>query len=122
MELKQRMDALQKEYLRERQDLSPKLLQAIRSHEVCTEPVNFYPPSSAGLPESADPLLSQFRYPPPGGAPQPQQPQPIVTTATAAPLAAENPSSATTTVQNLNPPIPTTLSAPSSGGNGNTSS
>ena len=121
MELKQRMDALQKEYLRERQDLSTKLLQAIRSHEVCTEPVNFYPPSSAGLPESADPLLSQFRYPPPGGVLQQQQPQPIVTT-TAAPPTAENPSSATTTVQNLNPPIPTTLPAPSSGGNGNTSS
>ena len=44
MEYKLRMDALQKEYLKERQELSTKLLQAIRSHEVCTEPVNFYPP------------------------------------------------------------------------------
>jgi len=47
MEYKLRMDALQKEYLKERQDLSTKLLQAIRSHEVCTEPVNFYPPGSS---------------------------------------------------------------------------
>ena len=120
MELKQRMDALQKEYLRERQDLSTKLLQAIRSHEVCTEPVNFYPPSSAG-PESADPLLSQFRYPPTVAPPVGQPPQSIATTT--APPIVENPSSATITVQNLNPPIPTTLSAPPSGGNGgNTSS
>ena len=47
MEYKLRMDALQKEYLKERQELSTKLLQAIRSHEVCTEPVNFYPPGSS---------------------------------------------------------------------------
>ena len=34
------MDALQREYLRERQELSTKLLQAIRSHEVGTDAVN----------------------------------------------------------------------------------
>lgn len=42
------MDALQREYLRERQELSTKLLQAIRSHEVCTDPVTLpglYPSS-----------------------------------------------------------------------------
>ena len=125
MELKLRMDALQKEYLRERQELSTKLLQVIRSHEVCTEPVNFYPPGSAG-PESADPMLSQFRYPPaqapavaPPMASMPAAQQPQIP-------ASENPSSATTitTVQN----IPTTLSAPhlqappGGGGGGNTSS
>ena len=45
------MDALQREYLRERQELSTKLLQAIRSHEVNTDPVTLsmpgiYPASS----------------------------------------------------------------------------
>jgi len=39
LDLRLRMDALQREYLRERQELSTKLLQAIRSHEVCTDPV-----------------------------------------------------------------------------------
>merc|ERR1711981_1220109 len=39
MELRVRMDTLQRDYLRERQELSNKLLQAIRSHEVCTDPV-----------------------------------------------------------------------------------
>jgi hypothetical protein len=37
LDLRLRMDALQKEYLRERQELSARLLHAIRSHEVCTD-------------------------------------------------------------------------------------
>ena len=42
------MDALQKEYLRERQELSSKLLQAIRLHEVPSDPATL---SLPGLPQ-----------------------------------------------------------------------
>ena len=79
MEYKLRMDALQKEYLKERQELSNKLLQAIRSHEVCTEPVTFYPP---GLSNLDNPDWNNQQQPP-----RPAYQQPV-----------ENPSGATAVV------------------------
>jgi hypothetical protein len=48
LDLRLKMDALQKEYLRERQELSSKLLQAIRLHEVPSDPATL---SLPGLPQ-----------------------------------------------------------------------